>query len=68
MTDIYDDDDFRMCVDLYGTTEVSEGLTASIFTVLHSSWNAVKWRQKAGPNHDSYVTYTLRRPIRLEFS
>ena len=57
-----------MCVDWYGPTEVSEGLTASIFTVLHSSWTAVRWRQKAGPNHDTYATYTLRRPRRLAFS
>jgi hypothetical protein len=57
-----------MCVDWYGPSKVSEGLTASIFTVLHSSWTVVKWGEKAGPNHDTYVTYTLRRPRRLEFS
>jgi hypothetical protein len=59
-----------MCVDWYGPTKVSEELSASIFTVLHSSWTAVRWRQKTGPNHDTYeyVTYTLRRPTILEFS
>ena len=57
-----------MCVDWYGPSKVSEEFTASIFTVLHSSWTAVKWRQKTGPNHDTYVTYTLSRPRRMEFS
>jgi hypothetical protein len=39
--------------------KVSELLTASIVTVLHSSWAAVNWKQEAGPNRDTYVTYTL---------
>ena len=48
-----------MCVDWYGPAKVSVELTASIFTVLQSSWTAVKWKQEAGPNRDTYVTYTL---------